>query len=52
VGSKMIRLFYNVYAFYEEEGHAIMDYVSMPFHIRVGITEHVKLQNVVGALMD
>jgi hypothetical protein len=48
---KMVKLLLNVYAFYEE-GHAIMDCLFVPFHIRVGIARHVELQNMVGALMD
>jgi hypothetical protein len=47
----MIRLFSRVYAFCEEERHAIMDCPFVPFHIRVGIARHVELQNMVGALM-
>ncbi len=35
-----------------EEGHIIMDYLFVPFHIKVGIAKHVELQNVAGALMD
>jgi hypothetical protein len=48
----MIKLLSRVYAFYEEETHAIMDYPFVPFHIKVGIVRHLELQNVVGALMD
>jgi hypothetical protein len=40
---EMIMLLSRVYAFYEEEGHAIMDCPFMPFHIRVGIAKHVEL---------
>jgi hypothetical protein len=29
-----------------------MDCPFVPFHIKVGITRHLELQNVVGALMD
>jgi hypothetical protein len=29
-----------------------MDYPFVLFHIKVGITRHVELQNVGGALMD
>jgi hypothetical protein len=43
---------HKVYAFYEEEGHAIMDYPFVPFHVKANIVWHVKLQNVVGALID
>ncbi len=50
--SKVARLLSRVCAFCEEEGHAIMDCPFVAFHIRVGITRHVELQNVVGALMD
>ncbi len=48
---EVIRLLSRVYAFCEE-GHAIMDYPFVPFHIRTCIARHVELQNVVGALMD
>jgi hypothetical protein len=51
VDSKMIILLSRVYAFCEEEKHAIMDCLFVPFHIRVGIARHVELQNVGGALM-
>jgi hypothetical protein len=50
--SEMVILLSRVYAFFEEEGHAIMDYHFVPFHIRACIIRHVELQNVVGALMD
>jgi len=50
--SKVVRLLSKVYAFYEKEGHAIMDCPFVHFHIRVGIARCVELQNVVGALMD
>jgi hypothetical protein len=39
----MVRLFSRIYAFCEEEGHAIMDFPFVPFHIRVGIVKHVEL---------
>jgi hypothetical protein len=52
VDSEMIRLLSKVCAFCEEEGHAIMDCLYVPFHIRLGISRHVELQNVVGTLMD
>jgi hypothetical protein len=48
----MVRLLSRVCAFYEEEGHAIMDYPFVPFHIRIVIFKHVELQNVVRTLMD
>jgi len=48
----MIRLLSRVCAFCEQAGHAIMDCLFVPFHIKVGIARHVELQNVVGALMD
>jgi hypothetical protein len=35
-----------------EEVHAIMDYPSIPFHIKKGIVKHVELQNVAKTLMD
>ncbi len=50
--SKVIKLFPKVYAFYEEEGHAIMDYSFVPFHIQTNIARHVELQNVARAFMD
>jgi hypothetical protein len=49
---EMIKLLLRVYAFYEEEGHAIMDCPFVPFHIRASIVRHVELQNVVRTLMD
>ncbi len=49
--SEMIRLLSRVYAFCEE-GHVIMDYLFVPFHIKASIARHVELQNVAGALMD
>jgi hypothetical protein len=48
----MIKLLSKVYAFFEEEGHAIMDCPLVPFHIRACIARHVELQNVARALMD
>ncbi len=50
--SKVVILLLRVCAFYEEEGHAIMDCPFVPFHIRASISTHVELQNVVGTLMD
>jgi hypothetical protein len=52
VDSKVAKLLSRVCAFYEEEGHAIMDCPFVPFHIRVGIVRHVELQNVARTLMD
>jgi hypothetical protein len=49
---EVVELLSRVYAFYEEEGHAIMDCPFVSFHIRVGIARHVELENVVGTLMD
>jgi hypothetical protein len=43
VDLEMIRLLSKVYAFYEEERHAIMDYPFVPFHTREGIARHVKI---------
>jgi hypothetical protein len=37
------RLFSRVCAFYEEEGHAIMDCLFMPFHIKIDIVRNVEL---------
>ncbi len=48
--SEMVKLFSKVYAFYE--GHAMMDFFFVPFHIKASIARHVELHNVVGALMD
>jgi hypothetical protein len=50
--SKVARLLSRVYAFCEKEGHAIMDYPFVPFHIKVSIARHVELHNLAGALMD
>ncbi len=52
VDLELIMLLSKVYAFCEEEGHAIMDCPFVPFHINKGIARHVELQNVVGTLMD
>ncbi len=52
MNSKMVKLLSKVCAFYEEEGHAIMDCPFVPFHIIVGIVRHVELQNVARTLMD
>jgi len=52
VDLKMIRLLSKVYAFYEEEGHVIMDCPFVPFHIRATIARHVELQNVAKMLID
>jgi hypothetical protein len=46
------KLLSMVCAFYEEEGHGIMDCPFVPFHIKARIAKHVELQNVAGALMD
>jgi hypothetical protein len=48
----MIKLLSRVYALYEEQGYAIMDYPFVPFHIRADIAKHVGLQNVARTLMD
>jgi hypothetical protein len=40
---EMIRLLSRVYAFYEEEGHAIMDCPFVCFHIKACIVRHVEL---------
>ncbi len=47
----MVRLLSKVCALCEE-GHAIMDCPFLPFHTRVSIVRHAKLQNVARALMD
>jgi hypothetical protein len=41
VDSEVVRLLSKVYAFYEEEGHVIMDCSFVPFHIRANIILHV-----------
>jgi hypothetical protein len=38
----MVKLLSTVYAFYDEEGHVIMDCPFVPFHIRAGIARHVE----------
>jgi len=43
VDSEVIILFSKVYAFYEEEGHVVMDYPFVPFHIKTNIVRHVEL---------
>jgi hypothetical protein len=43
VDSEVVRLLSKVYAFYEEEGHAIMDCPFVPFHTRISIARHVEL---------
>jgi hypothetical protein len=52
VDLEMIKLLSRVCAFCEEEGHVIMDYPFVPFHIKACLARHVELQNVVGTLMD
>ncbi len=49
---EVAKILSKVYAFCEKEGHAIMDCLFVPFHIRTCITRHVELQNVARALMD
>jgi hypothetical protein len=48
----MVRLLIRVCAFCEKEGHAIIDCLSVPFQIKVGIARDVELQNVARTLMD
>ncbi len=43
VDSEMIKLLSRLCAFYEEEGHAIMDCPFVPFHIKAVIARHVEL---------
>jgi len=43
VDSEVIILFSKVYALYEEEGHVVMDYPFVPFHIKTNIVRHVEL---------
>jgi hypothetical protein len=52
VDLEMIMLLSKVRAFCEEEGHVIMDYPFVPFHIKTDLVRHVELQNVAGTLMD
>ncbi len=52
VDLEMIKLLLRVYAFCEEEGHAIMDCPFVFFHIRISIAKHMELQSVAGTLMD
>jgi hypothetical protein len=40
---EVARLLSKVCAFYEEEGHVIMDCPFVPFHIRGDIVKHVEL---------
>jgi len=47
----MVKLLSKVCAFYEE-GRAIMDFIFVPFHIKVGIARHVELHNVAKTLID
>jgi hypothetical protein len=39
---EVVRILLRVYAFCEE-GHVIMDYPFVPFHIRANIVKHVGL---------
>ncbi len=54
VGSKVAILFLRVFAICEEEGHVIMDYPFVPFHIKVGIVKHVEVtkcgENINGSI--
>jgi hypothetical protein len=43
VDLEIARLLSKVYGFYEEKGHAIMDCLFVPFHIKIGIAKHVEL---------
>jgi hypothetical protein len=49
---EVVKLLSKVCAFYEEEGHAIMDCPFVHFHIRTCITRHMVLLNVARTLMD
>ncbi len=40
---EMVKLLSKVYAFCEEEKHAIMNCPFVPFHIKVGIVKGVEL---------
>jgi hypothetical protein len=52
MNSKMIKLLSKVCELCEEKKHAIMDCLSVPFHIITCISRHVELQNVAQALID
>jgi hypothetical protein len=39
----MVTLLSKIYAFYEEEGHVIMDCPFVPFHIKTCNARHVEL---------
>jgi hypothetical protein len=52
VDLEVAKLLSRVCSFCEEEGHVIMDFPFVPFHIRTCIAKHVKLQNVATTLMD
>jgi len=41
--SKVVKLLSKVYAFYEEEGHVIMDCLFVHFHVKTSIVKHVEL---------
>ncbi len=43
VDLEMVILLSRVFAFFEEEGHVIMDCPFVPFHIKVSIVRHVDL---------
>jgi hypothetical protein len=43
IDSEMVKLLSRVYAFCEEEGHAIMNCPFVPFHIIICIVRHVEL---------
>ncbi len=51
VDLEVVILFTKVCALYDEEGHVIMDYPFVPFHIKTCIAKHVELQNVAGVLI-
>jgi hypothetical protein len=52
VDLEVAKLLSRICDFCEEERLVIMDCPFVPFHIRVGITKHVELQNVARTLMD
>jgi hypothetical protein len=52
VDSEVTGLLSKGCAFCEEERHATMDCLFVPFHIITGIARHVELQNVACPLMD
>jgi hypothetical protein len=44
VDSKVAKLLSKAFAFCEEEGHVIMDFPFVPFHIKENIVRHVIIE--------